>query len=85
MDAKDFANDETNRRLNGQVLDTKAEAIGAKKWLQTRMQFLSRDFEAATCVETLAGQRRYVDYVAFCPTAPLLTTGSSDSTVKLCR
>ena len=84
-DAKDFADDETNRRLIGEVLDTKAEAIGAKKWQQTKMQLRSHDFEAATCVATLAGHSGLVYSVAFHPTAPLLATGSHDKTAKLWR
>jgi hypothetical protein len=83
-DAKDFADDETNRWF-GAVLDTKAEAIGAKKWLQMRMQLLSHDFEAATCVATLKGHSNYVCSVAFHPAAPLLATGSYDETAKLWR
>jgi WD40 repeat protein len=81
-DAKDFADDETNRRLIGEVLDTKAEAIDAKKWQQTRLQLLSHDFEAATCVATLAGHSSAVLSVAFHPTAPLLATGYADQTEK---
>ncbi len=38
-----------------------------------------------TCVATLAGHSNYVCSVAFHPTAPLLATGSSDSTAKLWR
>jgi WD40 repeat protein len=89
MDAKDFADDETNRRVIGEVLDTKAEAIGAQKWQQTRMQWMmqlrSHDFEATTCVATLEGHSGGVLSVAFHPTAPLLATGSVDHTAKLWR
>jgi WD40 repeat protein len=82
-DAKDFADDETNRRLIGEVLVTKAQSIGATKWQQSRTQLLSHDFETATCVATLAGHSGYA--IAFHPTAPLLATGSSDYTAKLWR
>jgi WD40 repeat protein len=84
-DAKDFADDETNRRFINELWDTKAEAIGVKKWQQTRTQILSHDFEAATCVTTLAGHSGQVRSVAFHPTAPLLATGSSDNSAKLWR
>jgi WD40 repeat protein/regulator of replication initiation timing len=64
-DVKDFADDETNRRLICEVLDTKTEAIGATKWQQTRLQLLSHDFEAATCVATLAGDGSDVQPVQY--------------------
>jgi WD40 repeat protein len=87
-DVKDFADDETNRRLINELWDTKAEAIDAKRWQQTRVQFVlrSHDFEAVTCVASLVGQHSdYVNSVAFHPTAPLLATGSEDNTAKLWR
>jgi WD40 repeat protein len=84
-DAKDFADDYTNRRLIGEVLDTKAVAIDTVKWQQTRMQLLSHDFEVATCLATLEGHSNRVCSVAFHPTAPLLATGSDDKTAKLWR
>ena len=83
IDVKDFADDEKFRRMINEVLDTKADAIGAKKWQQTRMQLRSHDFEAATCVATLSGHSYSVVSVAFHPTAPILATGSGDNTAKL--
>ena len=41
------------------------------------------DYSSATCVATLAGHSRWVNTVAFHPTAPLLVTGSEDSIVRL--
>ena len=50
---------------------------------------LSADNSSATCVATLEGHTDEAQYriksVAFCPTAPLLATGSTDNTVKLWR
>jgi WD40 repeat protein len=37
------------------------------------------------CVSTLEGHGRYVDSVAFHPTAPIVVSGSSDKTMKLWR
>jgi WD40 repeat protein len=81
-DPKDFADDETNRCLITEVLDTKSDAISAKKWQQTRIQTRTHKYEAATCVATLGGHNGMV-CVAFHPTAPLLATGSEDCTAKL--
>jgi WD40 repeat protein len=86
MDAKDFVDDETHRRLINELWDTKADAIHAKKWQQTRMQVRSHDFgENTTCIATLEGHSHVVNSVAFHPTAPILATGSKDDTVKLWR
>jgi hypothetical protein len=37
------------------------------------------------CISTLEGHGRYVDSVAFHPTAPIVVSGSSDKTMKLWR
>ncbi len=43
------------------------------------------NYSAVTCVATLEGHSRQVTSVVFHPTAPLLATGSENSTVKLWR
>jgi hypothetical protein len=68
-DAKDFAHDETNQRLIGEVLDTKTEAQRVILLMKTAKL-------RGNCVATLAGHSDSVLSVAFHPTAP----GTSDAT-----
>jgi hypothetical protein len=84
-EAGDYANDETFRRMVNEILDAKADAIGAKNWQQTRLQLSSHDFESAAVYATLQGHRSDIFSLAFHPTAPILATGSDDKTAKLWR
>jgi hypothetical protein len=84
-EARDYANDETFRRMVNEILDAKADAIGAKNWQQTRLQLSSHDFESAAVYATLQGHRSDIFSLAFHSTAPILATGSDDKTAKLWR
>jgi WD40 repeat protein len=77
-DTKDFADDETYRRMINEVLDTKADA---KK---SRLLFETAKFRAI-CLATLIEHSDFVLSVIFHPTAPIMVTGSRDHTAKVWR
>jgi hypothetical protein len=84
-DASVYANDEDFRVMINEILDTKAMAVEAKRWQQTRMKLPDYDATVAACACTLQGHSRDVLCVAFHPSKPILASGSGDGTAKLWR
>jgi WD40 repeat protein len=84
-DASVYANDEDFRVMINEILDSKAAAVEAKRWQQTRLSLRDHDATVAACACTLQGHSRDVLCVAFHPSKPILATGSGDGTARLWR